>query len=367
MTKPLLLVGEAFGENEVKLGLGFVGAAGIELLKMLAEAGIITWGANDSEYLRRYYDSANPVHIDMIWQLHPEVLRTNVFNLHPPGNKIEALCGTKAEGIRGYPALVKAKHVRQEFIPELERLADEITDLDPNLVVCLGNTPLWALGGSTGISKLRGTTRLSTHTAIGYKLLPTYHPANILRQWENRPTVIADLMKAKREAEFPEIRRPQREIWIEPTKDDIDAFIHTHVMECAILSVDIETAGDQVTCIGLSPRPDLALVVPFLDARKKGRSYWPDTATEARVWHSIKGVLEDRTIKKVFQNGLYDIAFLWRSLGIKVYGAKEDTMLLHHALQPESLKALGFLGSVYTDEGPWKHERHGTKTIKRDA
>ncbi len=41
-------------------------------------------------------------------------------------------------------------------------------------------------------------------------------------------------------------------------------------------------------------------------------------------------------------------------------------MLLHHALQPESLKGLGYLGSVYTDHGSWKQERKMNETIGRD-
>ena len=86
------------------------------------------------------------------------------------------------------------------------------------------------------------------------------------------------------------------------------------------------------------------------------------------LWELVRGVLEDQSIGKVFQNGLYDIAFLWRAYRIKVMGAREDTMLLHHALQPESLKGLGFLGSVYTNHGAWKSERKGIDTtIKRDA
>ena len=72
-------------------------------------------------------------------------------------------------------------------------------------------------------------------------------------------------------------------------------------------------------------------------------------------------------IRKVFQNGLYDIAFLWRSAGCAVRGAEHDSMLLSHALQPESLKGLGYLGSIYCDEGAWKSERRKPKTIKRDA
>ena len=40
-------------------------------------------------------------------------------------------------------------------------------------------------------------------------------------------------------------------------------------------------------------------------------------------------------------------------------------MLAHHALQPESAKGLGFMGSIYTDEGAWKQERK-VSTIKKD-
>lgn len=363
--KPLVLVGEAWGENEVKTQTPFCGAAGVELLRMLIEAGIIEWTETDADYLRRFWREGKPHYLDAIWQLHPEVYRTNVFNRHPPRNNIEAFCGGKAQGIRGYPALVKSKYVRQEFIPELERLADEIIEIEPNLIVCLGNTALWALAGTTGISKLRGTTRLSTHTASGFKLLPTYHPSGVLRQYELRPVTVVDLQKAAREAAFPEIRRPNREIWIEPSYADIQTFIDTHVLHSPLLSVDIETAGVQVTCVGLSPRPDLALVVPFVARGRKGGSYWPDTRSEALVWNALRRVLEDRKIKKVFQNGLYDIAFLWRSVGIAVRGAEHDTMLCHHALQPESLKSLGFLGSVYSNEGAWKQMRK-SETIKRD-
>lgn len=365
MLSKVLFVGEAYGENEAKIERAFVGPTGVELMRMMHEAQLLHLTSDDYDNLRLYYRTGNPIYPEHIWKSHG-VQRTNVFNLRPAGNKIEEVCGTKAEAIRGYPGLGKSKYVRAEFAGELERLGDEILASDPNLIVTLGNTALWALGGSTGIGKLRGTTRLSTHTVSGYKLLPTYHPSAIVHQYELRPTAVADLIKARREMEFPEIRRPQRQIWIEPNAEDIQTFIQQHVLDCAVLSVDIETSGNDVTCVGLSPKPDLALVVPFVNPRRKDGNYWPDRATEIRVWNYLRGVLEDRTLRKVFQNGMYDIAFLWRSAGIKVRGAEHDTMLLHHALQPESLKALGYLGSIYTDEGAWKTERKSS-TIKRDA
>lgn len=364
-TKPILLLGEAYGSNEAKISAGFVGAGGIELLRMLNEAGILTLSSEDFAFIKRFYDTSDPLCIDAIWRLHPEVYRTNVFNFHPHGNDLATLCGPKPTAVTGYPALLKSKYLRREFIPELERLADEILAVDPHLILALGNTALWALAGTVGISKLRGTTRLSTHTVTGYKLLPTYHPAAVLRQWELRPTTVMDLMKAHREMGFPEIRRPKREIWIEPTLEDIGVYIVEHIKGCTTLSVDIETSGNQVTCIGLSPHHTTSIVIPFHDSRRKNRSYWASGRDESQAWRLVRGVLEDRGIPKVFQNGLYDIAFLWRSVGVKVLGAEHDTMLCHHALQPESLKSLGFLGSVYCDEGAWKQERK-TTTIKRD-
>jgi len=365
-SKSVILLGEAMGENEVKIGRGFVGTSGAELLRMLHEAAVITFTASDREYMSKFYRTYDPWCLDAIWELHPEIIRTNVFQQHPPGNKLEYFCGPKASGITGFPALIKSGYVRKELSYELDRLGDEILHHDPNLIVCLGNSALWALCGRTGITKLRGTTCVSTHTVSGYKLLCTYHPAAVTRQWELRPTTIADLTKINREKEFPDVRRPECEIWTEPDLEDIQRFIREHITGCAILSVDIETSGSQITCIGFAPRSDLALVVPIHDSRAASGSYWPTAGAERQCWELIRSVLEDRGIKKVFQNGLYDIAFLWRAYGIGVRGCREDTMLLHHSLQPESLKGLGYLGSIYTDHGPWKTERSKHQTIKRD-
>jgi uracil-DNA glycosylase len=363
--KPIYVVGEARGEYEERIASSFVGPSGIELLRMLHDAQVITLSSIDRDYISDYYRRGDPRSIDSVWRLHPECYRTNVFAQHPPGNKLEWFCGPKGEGIPSYPALLPSRYVRREFEPELDRLADEILAGDPNLIIALGNTALWALGGRTGVGKLRGTTMLSTHCVSGYKLLPTYHPAAVLREWSNRPTVVMDLIKARREAEFPEVRRPACEIWIEPTLEDIDDFIQRYVRRCDLLSVDIETAGSRITCIGLAPKTNLAIVIPFDDERSASRSYWPTVQDERRAWRSVANVLVDGSIPKLFQNGCFDVAFLWRSMGIGVRGARHDTMLAQHSLQPESLKGLGYLGSVYTDHGPWKSERK-MPTIGRD-
>jgi uracil-DNA glycosylase len=368
--KPIFFIGEAMGENEVRINRGFVGATGAELLRMLSEANVISLSPLDSAHLRSFWATRDPWSLDKIWENHrEEVFRTNVFQLHPPGNKLEFFCGPKPTALPGYAKLLKAGYVRSEFAPELARLGDEILSHDPNLIVCLGNTAIWAMLGTTGVTKLRGTTAVSTHCVSGYKLLCTYHPSAVHRQWELRPTVISDLGKINEERDTAHVERPRVEIWTEPTLEDIQTFFTTHVRSSPLNSVDIETSGTRITCTGFAPRPDLAIVIPFDDERAENGSYWATPQLERQCWKLVREVLEDSSIPKLFQNGLYDIAFLLRSYGIGVRGATQDTMLLHHALQPESLKSLGFLGSIYTNHGPWKSERkgQGSGTIKRDA
>ena len=336
MPTKIVLVGEAWGESEDREKRPFCGASGQELTRMLLEAGIDRYGC----------------------------FLTNVFNFRPKDNKIEEVCGAKSSALPGYPPLIKSKFVQQKFSSELDRLGDELIAHDPNVVVALGNTPMWALLGRAGISKLRGTTHQSTHTAAGFKVLPTYHPAAVVREWTLRPTVILDFQKALRESEYPDIRRPRREVYIAETIEDIQEFQDAFISNT--LAVDIETSGNQITCIGFAPSPEVILVIPIYDSRRAGRNYWLSADDECKVWEIISSILLDATISKSFQNGLYDIAFLWRSYGIKVMGAEHDTMLLHHSLMPEALKGLGFLGSIYTDERAWKEMRGSVDTIKQD-
>lgn len=331
----IVLCGEAWGADEAREGRGFVGWQSRFLNGMLDDAGLSR----------------------------SEMFLTNVFNIRYDG-KTEIFCGPKSSAIPGWGSLKKG-YVQLEFLPELERLRDEIITISPNLILAMGNAALWAFSGHTGIAKHRGCTFLSTHLVPGIKVLPTYHPAAVAHQYTLRSTVVLDLMKAAREAEYPELRRVSREIWIEPALEDLESFYDQHIRGCQILSVDIETAGNQITCIGFAPSNDRAIVVPIYDFRRKGRSYWQTADHEQQAWAIVRRILEDPHIGKLFQNGLYDISFLWRAYGIKVMGAEHDTLLLHHALMPESLKSLGFLGSIYCDEGAWKQMRD-TSTIKRD-
>lgn len=329
----IALVGEAWGDQEALTGAPFMGASGQELSKMLKEAGLSR----------------------------SECFLTNVFALQPESNNIEALCGPKAAVGKDYllPPLRIGKYFLREHLPHLERLRIELEAVRPNITVALGNVACWALLHATSISKIRGA--ITEQVLIsGLKTLPTYHPASVLRNWAQRPIVLADLMKVKREADFPEIRRPARTILVDPTLEEIAEWF---TRPASHYSVDIETKLRQIEMIGFARSPEDALVVPFVQMHKPERSYWPTLEQELSARRLVYSALTSPT-PKIFQNGMYDLQYLARE-GCYPRACLEDTMLLHHALYPELPKGLGFLGSVYSNEAAWKLMRK-TEALKKD-
>lgn len=368
----IVIVGEAFGASEAQLRQPFVGESGKELWLMLGE-GFPTL-VNDNWHraadLHRY--GLAWVRERASWLNDASILMTNVLALQPPGNKIEELCVTKKDlaGDSTYlhPAVARGKYLDPQYLPELERLSQELAAIRPNLVLCLGNTACWALLQATNISSIRGSVALGhpNGSGPGVKCLPTYHPAAVLRQWNWRPLVVADLQKASREAGFAEIRRPCREVLVNPTIEEVFNWTtKTLFNPPRLLGADCETKFGQIEMISFAPSRSEAISIPFIDTAKPGLNYWPTEGEELAAWQCVKRLLES-PIPKCFQNGMYDLQYILR-MGIRPGALDEDTMLLHHAMYPEMLKGLGFLGSVYTNEQSWKLlRRKRPDTDKRD-
>ncbi len=173
----IALVGEAPGKDEVEHDppMPFVGRAGKLLDEMLVSAGI----------------DRTECHV------------TNIFLVRPPDNKVAHFFKSpilaKKLGIDICSDLppYNGTYLRKEFLPELERLADELLNMKPKVIVSLGATPMWAFTGlEKGITFERGTVYSS-------KLLPeasvllTLHPAYVLRNRDDKEDVIQDLIKAK--------------------------------------------------------------------------------------------------------------------------------------------------------------------------
>lgn len=300
--------------------------------------------------------------VDEVGISREDILVLPVISSRPGSGKIEEFCLNKKEadaeslnfGFSKYPrAFIKAgKYLHPRFLKDIELLLESIKDASPNLVICLGSLATWALLDTAKLTALRGTATESS-LIPGQKVIPTYHPVTIMRDWEQRVIAGADLMKAKREAEFPEVIRPKRRVYVPETKEDVDTIKNLLKAERR-LTLDIETKKGQVTCVGFAKSPAEAYVFPITDELKPGNNYWPDPLLEVHTILAIKELCEDSSIEKVLQNGVYDIQYLWRVLRIKTLGFRDDTMIMHHVLYSELPKSLGFMGSIYTNEASWK-------------
>jgi len=153
----ICLVGEAWGSEEERLnGVPFIGPAGVQLIQLLADSGLLELSPYDKSMLHSYWIAKDSNYIALLWKAHPEFHCTNVFKLHPPRNDLNALCTSKTEAAPGLSALTPGKYLRAEFLPHVLDLYDEIEKLNPDLIIALGNTACWALMGQTSISKIRG-------------------------------------------------------------------------------------------------------------------------------------------------------------------------------------------------------------------
>ena len=142
-----MFIGEGPGADEDAQGRPFVGRAGELLTRMITAMG---------------FDRASEVYI------------ANVVKCRPPGNRTPL--PAEAEACIGF-------------------LKRQIRLVSPKVIVTLGATPLFHLFQLKGITKLRGNWL----DWEGIKVMPTYHPAYLLRDPNKKFDVWRDLQLVMRE------------------------------------------------------------------------------------------------------------------------------------------------------------------------
>jgi DNA polymerase len=295
----IVLVGEALGAEEARQGKPFVGPAGTVLEQCLHAAGITR----------------------------SECYITNVVKVRPPNNDIAPYYSTTKHSFTD---------AGREYV---ERLHEELAVIKPNVVVALGATAMNALTGNGSVMKFRGYVMEGLN---GLKVIPTIHPAASLRgQYLYRYLISSDLKKARAESEYPDIRRPQRNlVYTFSNVNEAIEWVDT-LNASPRLSVDIEVVNYGLAILGLAPSSELGVAIPMADG------VWGSPHDEVPLWRAVARVLENPNIIKVMQNGIFDKQFLASECGIVIQGQIEDTMMCHSIMYPDLLKGLAFLGSLY--------------------
>jgi uracil-DNA glycosylase family 4 len=151
----VMLIGEAPGRDEDIQGKPFVGRSGQLLDRMLAAIGLS----------RQAQDREGAVFI------------TNIVFWRPPGNRTP----TEAETQMCLPYLLRTIEIQK-----------------PDAIVCLGATPAHRLTGrNEGILKMRGKWVTAHVSGRNIPLLPTLHPAYLLRQPAQKRLAWRDLLSLR--------------------------------------------------------------------------------------------------------------------------------------------------------------------------
>ncbi len=315
----IVIVGEAPGKTEVAEGRPFVGVSGQHLDRMLHTAKI----------LRR------------------ECYITNVVKERPAGNDISKFITFSKGNVETTP----------EYDEYEDQLYNELSKLNPNIIIPLGQIALYAITRRSDIIDVRGYI-FDGVTIPNVKAIPTRHPAAALYESILTTLIISDLQRAERESKFPEIRRPVRELIIEPRFDQVMEFLYP-ILGAEKTAFDIETRNGQVSCIAFTNCVDESMCIPFI---YKGGDYFT-IKQESDIWCRIGQILEDPKIVKITQNGCFDAGFLMRQYGIYTRNI-EDTMVAQGVLYPDLPKKLGFLASAYTEQECYKFMGRHTGKIE---
>ena len=329
----IMLVGEAPGEQEVLKGEPFVGYSGQELSRMLQEAGIVR----------------------------SNCFVTNVCRVRPRNNDIGNFIAMRKSDITGEHVMLRDKFVTAPVYEGLDLLKREIEMCKPHVIIAFGNVSLWALTGKWGITSWRGSVlECDLPLALDYapKVIPTYHPAAILRQWSWRQIAIHDLRRAAKESQTKTISRPDYSFITRPdysTTVTVLAQLYSQVcLRPGKLAVDIETRAGHIACIGLAWSRTEAICIPLMCVERPD-GYWP-IEQESAIAFALYQLLTHPNCQVIGQNFLYDAQYFHRHLHF-LPNLTRDTMLTQHVLFSNLPKGLDFLASMYCEHYVyWKDE-----------
>lgn len=316
----VMYIAEAPGEDEGVTKRPFSGGAGRVLNGLLAHA-----------HVRR-----------------EDVFITNVIRCRPT-----------AMGAAG--RLVNRAPTDEEIRACAPLLLQELEDVNPNVIVALGNVPMHVL---TDIPKKRGIQVCRSVPTEGpkrrvrseteperYKVIGTIHPAGVMRQQHLWPLVVYDLVRAQAQGQFPEIiRRPWKRIihaYLPDVGDALMRRIRTpRVHGWSYYFHDLETTGgidprtNAIRCVGVAAEPDEV----FCFDRT------PDVERFVAELHA------DQSLLTVGQNSeAFDIPFQ-EAKGYVFNGPTYDTLIGFHQLNSALPKDLASLGASSTDELFWKDD-----------
>jgi len=248
-----------------------------------------------------------------------------------------------------------------------ERLLNELTQVQPEVVLALGNVAVHALTGKfkakiTNVNGIVGSSELLEKI----KIIPAFHPAAILRNPGFQKPFEEALLTVKKLLSGDTLDKPKGINYIfTPTKEELEEKLNWIMENCKgeILGCDIETTGlkpysREVLYMGIAYRED-EVVILYKDLIKS---------------QIIKEFLSRKDLLFGWQNGQFDTIFLNNKLGLPAI-INHDSMILHYCLNSyEGYHDLDTLSMRYLGVEPYSYkvkkymtDDSGMKNVPRET
>ena len=233
-------------------------------------------------------------------------------------------------------------------------LFNEIKEVQPNVIVPLGELALKILADVSGIEKYRGSILplnpiIQSQLLKPIRVIPTYPPQRLFEDWSCRVIANFDIQRILSYRSRMDPLVEPGNLWICKTVDAFRSFLKRQNNR-EFVTFDIETVAGFLTCISFCFDGNESICVPLTDRDM-------DPGNRTLLWAEVNKVLKS-SIGKVNQNIKYDWTILER-FGFNVQNIIGDTMLAAHLLYPELPKRLDFWTSIYTTQPYYKDEGKG--------
>lgn len=371
----IMIVGMCPGQDECKTKEPFTGESGQKLNECLRAVG-----------LKR-----------------EDVFITNLVRCRPPRVK-----KSKNSGYEDRQPLAREIKACREYLDK------DIAEVNPRVIIMLGNVVTKALTGETGITKIHGTPFWNED--YGATCIPCYHPSFLIRRPDDiqrEIEFIEDLKFAKeasKTSEFTDKPRMETKYKVCDTLNKANKLLDK-LETLSEFVYDIETTGlrpdeSELLCIGFSWKEGTGVAIPFREyfryfteedvdsgmfdkiyeeRDEKGKKlkepkfmgtmvyeledYWESKESESIKNRLIK-ILSNDKIKKIAHNISFDVGFMSTYWNFEVRGAAYDTMYGDYLPDPERKggRKLEDLAWIYTDmggydEGLKKERENGFRNV----
>ena len=277
--------------------------------------------------------------------------QTTVLRQRPPGDDPEAYIPKLVRDRAPEHRLIDGKFVGPEVQFGRSLLLQEIEACKPDLVIALGTLSLWAITGLWGARKWRSSILQAEVAGHRFKVVPTFSPTAVLREYPLRQVFQHDIRRALTELEKgPIVSTPDYSFIIRPNYSQAVSTLNWLIEQLdrgpMKLSCDIETRAGHTACVGIAWSNTEAICIPWMCVERL-EGYWTLDEETNLVWLLLQ-IWRHKNASLTWQNGAYDhqYEYRWHFL-CPTMGW--DTMIAQHTMFSVSPKALDYLSSLYCD------------------